>query len=187
MKGVRNRLLRSSSAADIDAQLAKVRGELERLKRVHPDLRNRRGLHHADLVLSIAELKKAELNGAERPSSIPFHIQMRIDKSQLAIATIKRHRNGQHLKAVAAHPCLVCGRKPAQAHHIRYAQDRGMGLKVSDEFTVPLCAIHHDALHRSGNERQWWLDVNIDPVPIAYQLWDRSRGLDIDRATAGSL
>ena len=37
-------------------------------------------------------------------------------------------------------PCLICGRSPAHAHHIRFAQAKGVGLKVSDGFTVPLCA-----------------------------------------------
>jgi hypothetical protein len=38
-------------------------------------------------------------------------------------------------------PCLICGRWPTHAHHIRYTQPRGLGLKMSDEFTVALCAI----------------------------------------------
>ena len=51
---------------------------------------------------------------------------------------------------------VVCGRRPAQAHHVRFAQPRAMAMKVSDEFTVPLCVGHHDALHRVGDERAWW-------------------------------
>jgi hypothetical protein len=46
-----------------------------------------------------------------------------------------------------------------------------MGRKVSDEFTVPLCSIHHRELHSSGNERRWWQDQGIDPEPIARELW----------------
>ena len=37
-------------------------------------------------------------------------------------------------------------------HHLRFAQPRALGLKVSDEFTVPLCRGHHRELHRAGNE-----------------------------------
>ncbi len=29
-------------------------------------------------------------------------------------------------------------------------------MKVSDEFTVPLCNTHHDQLHRTGDERAFW-------------------------------
>ena len=47
-----------------------------------------------------------------------------------------------------------------------------MGRKVSDEFTVPLCREHHQALHRHGNERAWWADVQLTPLEIARSLWD---------------
>jgi hypothetical protein len=48
------------------------------------------------------------------------------------------------------------------------------GRKVSDEFTVPLCRLHHRELHRYGDEASWWAGVNIDPSPIALELWQRS-------------
>ena len=76
--------------------------------------------------------------------------------AQLLIPKEKRIRDKAHLAFVASEPCLVCGRRPAQAHHIRFAQPRALGLKVSDEFTVPLCNGHHDSLHRTGDERAWW-------------------------------
>jgi hypothetical protein len=97
-----------------------------------------------------------------------------IDKSKLTIATLKRHRNKAHLRFVASQPCLVCAREPSDAHHLRYAQPRGIGLKVSDEFTVPLCRSHHSEVHRLSNEREWWGKMNIDPLRIAIQLWQRS-------------
>lgn len=46
-----------------------------------------------------------------------------------------------------------------------------MGRKVSDEFTVPLCAIHHDEVHRAGSEPGWWQEKRIDPLKEADQLW----------------
>ena len=98
----------------------------------------------------------------------------RIDKSLLSISEPKRHRSKPHLRHVAQQPCLVCGRTPSQAHHIRYAQPRGLGLKVSDEFTVPLCAIHHTENHGTGNERGWWEAQKIDPLPVARALWEAS-------------
>jgi Rad52/22 family double-strand break repair protein len=82
----------------------------------------------------------------------------KIDKSQLAIAEPKRLRDKAHLKFVASQPCLVCGRSPSDPHHLRFAQPRAIGLKVSDEFTVPLCRGHHRDLHQSGNETTWWAD-----------------------------
>ena len=80
----------------------------------------------------------------------------KIDKSQLAIAEPKRLRDKAHLKFVASQPCLVCGRQPSDPHHLRFAQPRAIGLKVSDEFTVPLCRGHHRQVHQTGNEVAWW-------------------------------
>ena len=34
-------------------------------------------------------------------------------------------------------PCLICG-KDSEAHHIMYAEPRGVGLKVGDNWTVPI-------------------------------------------------
>jgi hypothetical protein len=72
---------------------------------------------------------------------------------------------------VAKQPCLVCGRRPADAHHLRFAQSRPLGRKVSDEFTVPLCRGHHRELHRSGDEAAWWKKVGIDPTVSSRALW----------------
>ena len=86
-------------------------------------------------------------NGTTRP---------KIDKSVLAISEPRRVRCKEHLRYVASQPCVICGRSPSHAHHVRHAQPRGLGLKVSDEFTVPLCAIHHDEIHRTLREKEWW-------------------------------
>src|SRR4029079_5244599 len=77
---------------------------------------------------------------------------------------------------VAQLACLVCGRAPSHAHHIRYAQTRALGLKVSDEFTVPLCSVHHDEIHRTGDERSWWVRRQIDPLKAAAELWASTQG-----------
>ena len=53
-------------------------------------------------------------------------------------------------------------------------QPKALGLKVSDEFTVPLCRAHHHDLHRHGNEKAWWVNMQIEPLPIAKELWQAS-------------
>jgi hypothetical protein len=98
--------------------------------------------------------------------------------AQLAFGKIRRKRDKDHRAFVASKPCLVCGRSPADAHHLRFAQPRAMGRKVSDEFTVPLCRIHHRVLHRRADEVAWWQEVNVDPLGVAQQLWQESRGLE---------
>ena len=92
----------------------------------------------------------------------------KIDKSKLTFGEPRRVRNKAHLKFVASQACLVCGRSPADAHHLRFTQPRAMGLKVSDEFTVPLCRVHHRDLHNSGNEIDWW-KKRFDRPPSNFQ------------------
>ena len=73
---------------------------------------------------------------AEAPATT---LAQRIDKSLLAIPEPRRIRDAAHLRFVAEQPCLICGRSPSEAHHLRFAQARALGRKVSDAYTVPLC------------------------------------------------
>jgi hypothetical protein len=100
-----------------------------------------------------------------------------IDKSQLPIAEPKRLRDKAHLKFVASQSCLVCGRQPSDPHHLRFAQPRALGLKVSDEFTVPLCRGHHRQLHQAGNAEAWWDNLRINALEIARSLWIQTHPL----------
>lgn len=86
-----------------------------------------------------------------------------------------RLRDKGHRKFVMRQPCLVCGRVPSDPHHLTFTQPRALGRRVSDEFTVPVCRIHHRELHRSGDELAWWRRLNIDPLPVALKLWQHSR------------
>jgi hypothetical protein len=99
----------------------------------------------------------------------------RIDKSVLALAASRRYRNREHVRHVATQACLICGRKPSDPHHLRFMQPRALGRKVSDEFTVPLCRVHHRAVHRSGYELGWWKQAGIEPIAIARKLWKETR------------
>jgi hypothetical protein len=98
-----------------------------------------------------------------------------IDKSVLAVAAPRRYRNREHLRYVAQQPCLVCGRKPSDPHHLRHVQPRALGRKASDEFAVPLCRSHHRAVHRASNEQAWWHATGIDPLKVARKLWKQTR------------
>jgi hypothetical protein len=99
----------------------------------------------------------------------------RVDKSALTIAEPRRYRSKEHLRFIAQQACLVCGRKPSDPHHLRFMQPRALGRKVSDEFTVPLCRIHHRAAHRATDERAWWKQVGIDPIKAARGFWRITR------------
>ena len=111
------------------------------------------------------------------PSRIAFG--QRIDKASLPIGYERRLRDKDHLRRVAELPCLVCSCQPSHAHHLRFAQRRGLGQKVSDEYVVPLCALHHGDLHRSSSEQEWWARQKINPVPVSNEL-----GKQITKAVA---
>jgi ERF superfamily len=100
-----------------------------------------------------------------------------IDKSVLAMPEPRRVRDRDHVKLVAQQPCLICGRKPADAHHLRFTQSQALSRKVSDEFTVPLCRGHHREVHRCGNEAGWWENIGADPTIAARALWLESHPL----------
>ena len=87
----------------------------------------------------------------------------------------KRIRNKEHLRFITSRSCLICGRSPSHAHHIKFAQPRAMGRKVSDEWAVPLCYIHHRALHDRGDEKAWWDQNKIDPIKEAGRLWSETQ------------
>jgi hypothetical protein len=98
--------------------------------------------------------------------------------SALALPKEQRRRSKSHLLFVSQQPCLICKQTPSDAHHLKFAQLRALGRKVSDEFTVPLCRKHHQDLHRHGNERAWWANMQIEPLPLAKELWE-SRTIDL--------
>jgi hypothetical protein len=60
-----------------------------------------------------------------------------VDKAVLTHPEPRRVRDRDHVRFVAQQICLVCGRQPCDAHHLRFAQNRALGRRVSDEFTVP--------------------------------------------------
>jgi hypothetical protein len=112
-----------------------------------------------------------------------------IDTTTLAFPEPRRVRDRDHVKSVATEPCLVCGRRPADAHHLRFAQSRALGRKVSDEFTVPLCRGHHRKVHHCGDEAAWWNKLGIDPTVSARALWLKTHPLSsrpVNSATAAS-
>jgi hypothetical protein len=133
-------------------------------------------------LVSIAnEAAAPAIQNAERPLHHPARKNLRrpsaIDKSTLGLSAPRRTRDRDHVKSVAKQPCLVCGRRPADAHHLRFAQSPALGRKVSDEFTVPLCRGHHREVHRCGDEAAWWNKTGIDPTTAARVLWLKTHPL----------
>jgi len=109
-----------------------------------------------------------------------------IDKSVLMFPEPRRVRDRDHIRHVIKQPCLICGRRPSDTHHLRFAQLRALGRKVSDEFTVALCRVHHREVHHCGDEAAWWQKAGIDPIVSARALWLRTHPLPPTRTMIGS-
>ena len=120
---------------------------------------------------------RAARNPSKSPRDLNATSVIKIDKSMLYFSEIRRHRDKTHLRFVALQPCLICGRAPSDAHHLRFAQRRALGRKNSDEFVVPLCRMHHSQNHQVGDEFEWWKSSGIDPLQVASRLWGISRGV----------
>jgi ERF superfamily len=112
---------------------------------------------------------------SQQPGRVNNAVAWHVDKSALPLNEPRRYRDRAHLRFVSAQPCLICGRRPSDAHHLRFAQPRALGRRVSDEFTVPLCRSHHRALHRHGDEAAWWESNKVDAVVVAHEFWQRTR------------
>jgi hypothetical protein len=109
------------------------------------------------------------------PERVSNAVGWHVDKAVLTLSEPRRYRDRAHLRFVSAQPCLICGRQPSDAHHLRFAQPRAIGRRVSDQYAVPLCRTHHRALHRRGDEVAWWKGNGVDPVTVAGALWQRTR------------
>ena len=132
-------------------------------------------------VAPISDTPLSRVISTPRPSSsaeaIGTSIAESIDKSQLAHPEPRRIRDKDHVRFVAKQACLICGRRPSDAHHLRFAQHRALARKVSDEFTVPLCRGHHREVHHCGDEAAWWKKAGIDPTIPARSLWLKTHPL----------
>jgi hypothetical protein len=89
-----------------------------------------------------------------------------------------REKNAKHLALVRLLPCLVCGRGPSEAAHVRYGDHlrgkppTGIGQKPDDRWCVPLCFRCHRYQHTRG-ERIFWEAQGIDPIAVAIELHGR--------------
>jgi len=64
----------------------------------------------------------------------------------------KRWKSEKYLEFIRKQPCIVCGYKTTQAHHIRFANNSGTASKPSDTWTIPLCKLHHLEYHQIGRD-----------------------------------
>ena len=102
----------------------------------------------------------------------------------------KREQDRAYRAWIGLLPCVACaceGRTTvgADCAHISFLGDRGLGSKVSDRLTAPLCRLHHDEQHK-GNERLFWARLGVDPRRLTGFLSDAYPDQDIARAVIAS-
>ncbi len=173
---VHKRLPAKNTLTSVDAELVETsfRERLTAIEGERPSAASGQAVESSD-GQSSREQSQAP-GGPEAPSA-----ETTVPRRRGVVAKAIRLRDRDHCKFVAMQPCVVCGRTPAEAHHIRFAQPRALNRKVSDEYTVPVCRLHHRELHRYGDEASWWAGVDIDPLPIALGLWRRSRPVELPK------
>jgi len=80
----------------------------------------------------------------------------------------------EHLALVRKLPCAVCAQSPpSDPHHLMSVGERGLSVRSTDRWAVPLCREHHIAVERvrASGEKQWFMTFNIDVVRLAEGLW----------------
>ena len=58
---------------------------------------------------------------------------------------------------------MICADPRTSAHHLTYKEPSAIGMKVGDQYTVPICHKHHMELHSHGNEQEWWALEGVEP------------------------
>jgi Rad52/22 family double-strand break repair protein/Protein of unknown function (DUF968) len=171
---MREALALMQSLEDLQSIWARNAATINQLRAIIPGLKTAQGTHYADVLE-----KLYEQHSVRHASLIQQDETVReagIAGSVFLLPHPKRIRDPSHLQFVASLPCLVCGRTPSQAHHLKFAQLRALASKSSDEWTVPLCLLHHRALHDVGAEEAWWEERGIDAKGEAQRLWHKTQG-----------
>jgi hypothetical protein len=82
-----------------------------------------------------------------------------------------------HLRNVRALTSCISGKMPCEPHHLRCgpaAKERGIGLKPTDRYVVPLTHEEHMACHAvaSTGEEMWFASYGVDAISMAEKLWE---------------
>lgn len=80
-----------------------------------------------------------------------------------------------HLECIRKLPCCVSRRMPGgEAHHLKAGtRERGMGLRSTDKWALPMSPDKHGEVERVGtrNELAWFRERGIDAHALAAALW----------------
>jgi len=81
----------------------------------------------------------------------------------------------KHCELLRKLPCCVTLKTPGgEVHHLKSGTgERGMGLRSTDKWGLPMCHDAHMEVENAGTkrERQWFLERGVDPHELAQALW----------------
>lgn len=93
--------------------------------------------------------------------------------------------SAKHCTLIRQCPCTACLLEPAgTVHHLKSGpakEERGMGMRATDQWGVPLCPRHHAQIEEIGsrNEVEQFLKWGVDPHRLATALWTASPNLEV--------
>ena len=89
-----------------------------------------------------------------------------------------------HLTNIRKLSSSVSGRRPCQAHHLRIKAERGVALRATDRWAVPLTEGEHtrdaDCVHSVGSRKEeaWFAARGVDCYSLANALWNARGDLE---------
>jgi hypothetical protein len=85
----------------------------------------------------------------------------------------------EHVRLVAMLPSCISGLRPCDPHHLRVKEERGVGLRATDRWCVPLTREEHRLVHTVGSrkEEEWFQQRGVDPRALATLLWNATGDL----------
>lgn len=81
-------------------------------------------------------------------------------------------RDPAYLRAVAEMPCILTGKTPCEAAHLRHGV-HAMGVKPGDDLTLPLAVHLHREQHAIGERHFWRFHMTDDLMMGALQALAR--------------
>ena len=87
-----------------------------------------------------------------------------------------------HLAMIRTLPSCISGRQPCDPHHLRVKGERGVGLKATDKWAVPLTRDEHDEVHKVGSRKEeaWFAARGISNCyELASALWAAGKSRDL--------
>ena len=108
-------------------------------------------------------------------------------KARSGIRPPAQLRSGKHLAWIRTQRCAVQSKDcngPIQAAHVRVGTDAGLSAKPSDNWTVPLCHLHHVKQHAFGEQTFGEL-YRIDTKRLALNFAKRSPCPKVRERVAG--